>query len=207
MSWLSGRRGVAGIKEGFHAKLSSLSLCCDVVWNMIWVGARVKKIHKPADKSAIPHLTAFLCFLSQSTKPFSFRVAGLADLSSVTDGVISLETGFLPGLPLWQRAPQRPCVSPSVAGTVWFTESDCVDLVVHCPVGKVLSDKYYNMINSTTSRVCVRASVPGLGLQKHRSSTAVNRSLAGELNGSKQEASETGQRHTVCLLQVPAEMS
>jgi len=28
------------------------------------------------------------------------------------------------------------------------TESDCVDLVVHCPVGKVLSGKYQNMINN-----------------------------------------------------------
>lgn len=148
MLWHSSVRGNAGPCSQSWVKVLPSSLHSER-------GQRVRK--------TMPYLIAFLCFLSQNTKLFSFRVVGLADLSSVTDGVISLETRFLLGLPLWQLAPQRPCISSSVSGT----ESDCIDLVVHCPMGKVLSGKYQKRINNTTSRVCVRASVPGLGLQKH----------------------------------------
>lgn len=157
-------------------------------------GQRVRK--------ATPYLIAFLCFLSQSTNPFSSRVVGLADLSSVTDGIISLETRFLPGLPLWQLAPQRPCISSHVSGT----ESDCIHLVVHCPVGKVLSGKHQNMINCTTPRVCVRASMPGLGLLKQHKQHHCELGIAWWIEWIKARSIRNGTR-THNLPAVPAEMS
>lgn len=88
------------------------------------------------------------------------------------------------------------------------TESDHIDLVAHCPVGKVLSGKYQNVINN--------AQLPESVLElQHWASGTRNTSVvslqtghqSSEVNGSNREISEAGQRHPLCVPQVPAEMS
>lgn len=119
------------------------------------------------------------------------------------------------GLYLWRQGSSRVFLhddwlhgAPAISLRASGTESDRIDLVAHCPVGKVLSGKYQNTINN--------AQLPGsvLGLQcwalGTRSTSVASLQTghqSGEVNGSNREPSEAGQGHLLCKPQVPVEMS
>lgn len=152
-------------------------------------------------RNAIIYFITLACCLHQMIKPFSYSLV-----------VCPL---WQRGLYLWRQGSSRVFLcddwlhrAPAISLRVSGTKSDCIDLVAHCPVGKVFCGKYQNTINNTQ--------LPSSALElPHRVWGTRNTSVtplwtkhqSGEGNRLNWETSEAAQGCPFYMSQVHAEVS